>query len=130
MSIAVALDDLVAASEDYGWAYVITVRSDSTPHIVAATPTWTSDGARIDAGRSTLRNAAERPSVTLCFPPLDPGGYSLIVDGSAAVVDEAALMFTPTGAVLHRPAAGTDGGASAGSVTGCVSDCAPIPTAD
>lgn len=125
MSIPVALDDLVAATEDYGWAYLVTVRADATPHIVAVTPAWTRDGARIEAGRGTLRNAAEHPTITLCFAPLEPGGYSLIVDGTATVVEESTLAFAPTGAVLHRPATAPD----SGSVSGCISDCAPVPSA-
>lgn len=123
MSIPVAIDDLVAATADYGWAYLITVRDDSTPHVVAVTPDWAGGSGRFAAGRSTLRNAGERPSVTLCYPPLEPGGYSLIVDG-VATVDDATLSFAPTGAVLHRPA--TEPGQ--GAVAGCSNDCAPLPT--
>ncbi len=127
MSIPVELDDLVAATGDYGFAYVITVSEAGTPHLVAATPRWGDDGASIAVGRTTLRNATARPSISLCFPPVEAGGYSLIVDGVASVAGEGAITFVPSGAVLHRPAAG-EGASSGGAVEGCVSDCAPVPT--
>jgi Pyridoxamine 5'-phosphate oxidase len=125
MSIPVAIEDLVAATADYGWAYLVTVRDDETPHIVAVSAHWDSAGARIEAGRGTLRNARERPAITLCYPPREPDGYSLIVDGTATVTGDDSLELAPTGAVLHRPASG----AGAGSVTGCSNDCAPVPSA-
>ena len=105
MSIPVAVDDLAAAAADYGFAYVVTVGEDRRPHVVAATPNWRADGASIAVGRSTLRNVAAGSVVTLCFPPPDPGGYSLIADGTAeaATGDESAISFVPTNAVLHRP---------------------------
>ena len=122
MSIPVAIDDLAAATEEYGWAYLLTVRDDLRPHIVAVTPAW--DGSRlvIDVGRGTARNAAARSSISLCYPPAEEGGYSLIVDGEASVEGEATVHFAPTGAVLHRPA--PDG--FTGSATGCGNDCEPV----
>jgi hypothetical protein len=39
----------------------------------------------------------------MLFPPLDEGGMSLIVDGTAEV-EGATVLVTPTGAVLHRAA--------------------------
>ncbi|MGB0113523.1 MAG: hypothetical protein WBP59_09910 [Ilumatobacteraceae bacterium] len=125
MSIPVALDDLQAATSDYGWAYLLTVSDDQTPHIVAVTPVWDGDALRMEGGRRTAGNASERTSISLCYPPTEAGGYSLIVDG-VATVDAPTIRVAPSGAVLHRPA--TPG--SEGSVTGCASDCAPIPTAD
>ncbi len=122
MSIPVAIDDLAAAIEERGWAYLLTVRDDLRAHIVAVTPVWAGSELLIDVGRGTAHNAAERPLVSLCYPPKDPDGYSLIVDGSAEVSDDGSVRFTPTGAVLHRPAApGFDG-----SATGCGNDCEPV----
>lgn len=121
MSIPVAIDDLVAATSEYGWAYLLTVSDDQRPHVVAARPTWESETLVMDVGRRTASNAAARPSISLCYPPLEPGGYSLIVDGTASV-SESTVTFAPSGAVLHRPAAPD----SPGSVTGCVNDCAPL----
>jgi hypothetical protein len=119
MSIAVAIDDLPAAAADFGFAYVVTVGDDRRPHLVAATPSWTggdggTDGddgaagvtATIPVGRTTVRNVAGGSVVTLCFPPVEAGGFSLIVDGTAEAsgADDPVLTFHPTGAVLHRPA--------------------------
>ncbi len=124
MSIPVAIDDLAAATVDYGWAYLLTVRDDLRPHIVAVTPTWDDGDLVMDVGRGTSRNAGERPSITLCYPPVDDGGYSLIIDGTAASADAdtGSIRFVPTGAVLHRPAAPGFGG----SATGCGNDCEPV----
>ncbi len=122
MSIPVAIEDLAAATGRYGWAYLLTVRDDLRPHIVAVTPTWDGDQLVMSVGRGTARNAAARSAISLCYPPVDDGGYSLIVDGTATVVDEASVRFAPTGAVLHRPA--PDG--FTGSTTGCGNDCEPV----
>ena len=103
MSVAVELDDLQATSASYGWAYLMTVRDDLRPHAVAVSPTW-ADGALVMAvGRGSARNALTRSSITLCYPPLDTTGFSLIVDGIAAVEGDV-VTLTPTAAVLHRPA--------------------------
>lgn len=122
MSIPVAIDDLVEATGERGWAYFLTVRDDLRPHVVAVTPTWDGDLLTIEVGRGTSRNAAARPVVSLCYPPTEPDGYSLIVDGRADVPGEGIVRFSPTGAVLHRPAAPGAGS----STTGCGNDCEPV----
>ena len=121
MSIPVAIPDLEAATAERGWAYLLTVRRDLRPHVVAVTPVWEAERLAMDVGRGTARNASERSAVTLCYPPVEPDGYSLIVDGTAEVDGEGRLMFDPSGAVLHRPAPpGFDG-----SPAGCGSDGEP-----
>ncbi len=122
MSIPVELDDLRRATGDYGDAYVLTVRDDQRPHIVSALPVWEDGELVMSLGRGSTANASARPSISLCYPPPERGGYSLIVDGTATVGADGALRFTPTGAVLHRPA--TEG--SPPSATGCTSDCLPV----
>jgi hypothetical protein len=122
MSIPVAIADLATKTNEYGWAYLLTVRDDLRAHIVAVTPEWSGDQLLISVGRGTGRNAAERPNVSLCYPPVDAGGYSLIVDGDATVEDDSTIRFAPTGAVLHRPAPA----GFVGSATGCGNDCAPV----
>ena len=122
MSIPVAIPDLEAATAERGWAYLLTVRDDLRPHIVAVTPVWEGERMVIGVGRGTARNAGERPGVTLCYPPVEPGGYSLIVDGAASINAEGHVVFDPSGAVLHRPAAPGFGG----SATGCGNDCEPV----
>jgi hypothetical protein len=59
-------------------------------------------------GRSTRRNIAENPNVTVVFPPghdVDDeyGKYSLVIDGSAVERGDRVLV-TVRSAVLHRPA--------------------------
>jgi hypothetical protein len=75
-----------------------------------AVPTELRDGVlRMAAGRSTCANVTARRDVTMVFPHPVPGEYSLILDGQA-VADAGAdgtggsVAFTPTHAVLHRPA--------------------------
>jgi len=121
MSIPVAIADLVAATSDYDWAYLLTVSDDERPHVVAARPAWNAETLVMDVGRRTAANAAARTSISLCYPPVAAGGYSLIVDGEASV-DGSTVTFAPSGAVLHRPAAPD----APESVTGCVNDCAPV----
>ena len=57
--------------------------------------------------------------MTLVWPPTEPGGFSLLVDG-AATVDGETITVAPTKAMLHRPAPGPDG-LRAGS------DCVSVP---
>jgi hypothetical protein len=103
VSVPVSLDELQEKSAEFGWAYLLTVRDDLRPHAVAVSPTW-ADGALVMAvGRGSALNATARPSITLCFPPVDGTGFSLIVDGTAAVEGDV-VTLTPTAAVLHRPA--------------------------
>ncbi len=85
MSIPVAIDDLAPAIEQYRWAYLLTVRDDLRAHIVAVTPAWDGDALVMEVGKGTGRNASERPAVSLCYPPTEPEGYSLIIDGDASV---------------------------------------------
>ncbi len=122
MSIPVAIDDLAAAIERYGWAYLLTVRDDLRAHVVAVAPVWDDATLVMEVGRSTAHNATGRPSITLCYPPAVPDGYSLIVDGEASVEGDSTVRFAPSGAVLHRPAPA----GFAGSATGCGNDCAPV----
>jgi hypothetical protein len=122
MSIPVAIEDLTAATGERGWAYLLTVGDDVRPHVVAVDPVWDGDVLVVDVGRGTARNAAARPAISLCYPPVVDGGYSLIVDGEATVVGDSVVRFAPTGAVLHRPAPQGFSGAA----TGCGNDCEPV----
>jgi hypothetical protein len=125
MSIPVEIADLVPATERYGWAYLLTVRDDQRPHVVAVDPVWSDDVLQMTVGRGSAANAARRSQVSLCYPPLEPDGYSLIVDGTADVdLDAGSIRLAPATAVLHRPA--TPG--FAGSPSGCESDCLPVGT--
>ncbi len=122
MSVAVSLEELAEQVASFGsWPYVVTVSSDGRPHAVSVELAW--DGAAFHgtAGRGTLANAAARPdAVTLLWPPFEPGGYSLIVDGTATVAD-GAFILTPATAVLHRT-----GPPREDSSPSCTSDCIRI----
>lgn len=122
MSIEVKLSQLREAVAERRFAYLLTVTDDQRVHAVMATPTVTDAGLELDGlGRRTRANLEQRSAVTLVWPPAEDGGYSLIVDGEAALGDEGAHI-APGRAVLHRPANGD----SPESATGCGSDCVPI----
>ena len=119
MSVKVELDELAARLDEYGFAYLVTVSDAGAAHVIAVTPRLTADGVVADAlGRHSIANATAHPEVTMVWPPTQAGGYSLIVDGTATVGDEA-ITLSPTKAVLHRPAPGADG-------TRVGNDCQPV----
>lgn len=122
MSIAVPIDKL--RDEIAGLArapYLLTVTAEGRPHAVAVAVTATADALVMRAGGKTTANAARSPLVSLVWPADEAGGYSLIVDGDAAVGDGGDIRITPTGAVLHRP-----GPAPSSSPSACGSDCIPL----
>jgi hypothetical protein len=88
---------------------------------VLSTIAWEGDRIVVQAGRRTAGNAAAQSLVALLWPPLEAGGYSLIVDGGAAAAD-GRLLVEPTKAVLHRPGPPTP----AGAASGCTSDCVRV----
>jgi hypothetical protein len=121
----VDLQRLAAALDDFPFAYLITVDEDYRVHTVTVDPTLRE--AIIDVGLiggRTRKNLAQRADVTLLWPPLEPGGYSLIVDGRAHTSDAgeetARLEVVPTRALLHREA---DAPAGSVSARGCLHDC-------
>lgn len=112
MSVKVDLDKLADALADFALGYLITVGDDFRAHTVAVTPVLDHGVFTIGPlGNTTRRNAGAHDAVTVLWPPREPTGYSLIVDGTAEVTDEG-LRLTPGRAVLHRsaiePGAGTD----------------------
>ncbi|MFZ4810967.1 MAG: pyridoxamine 5'-phosphate oxidase family protein [Ilumatobacteraceae bacterium] len=103
MSIRVAIEELEQALAEYPWGYVLTVSDDGRAHVLAV-PTHYVDGVLVaPIGRSTTVNVSERPDVSMLFPPASGTGYSLIVDGTATIVD-GDLHLDPVTAVRHRPA--------------------------
>jgi hypothetical protein len=125
MSIPVPLDDLAQTLQRYPLAYLLTVSDGERVHAVAVSAAVETDRLRVGPlGRHTRANAAERPAVTLLWPPTEPDGYSLIVDGTAEPSDDGVLV-SPSRAVLHRAAAA--GAASAADEAACVSDCIEVP---
>jgi hypothetical protein len=122
MSIAVDLDKLAEALGGYSFAYLVTVGDDYRAHTVAVDPMLVGTGFVLDSvGNRTRRNASAHAGVTLVWPPQEPGGYTLIVDGTATSSGDG-LRITPTGAVLHRKP-GPDAPPSASA---CGDDCVPL----
>jgi hypothetical protein len=118
----VDLKALADALVDYPYAYLITVDEEYRVHTVTVEPQLRE--AILDIGLiggRTRNNLAHRADVTLLWPPHEPGGYSLIVDGRAEVTeagDETArLSVVPTRALLHRDADSPE------AAKGCLHDC-------
>lgn len=121
MSIGVAIGQLASTMANYRFAYLLTVTNDGRAHAVAVTPSVSGDTLLLEgAGTKSRANAAQRPSVSLVWPPAQADDYTLIVDGQSSESGDG-LAISPTRAVLHRPHAG-----GPGSPTGCDSDCVPI----
>jgi hypothetical protein len=124
MSVKVDLDQLAGALADFTFAYMITVGDDYHAHTVAVEPVLV-DGV-IDVGpigKSTRKNVAHHDGVTLVWPPREPGGYTLIVDGHGEPAEAGtSLKVVPNRAVLHRKAAPD----SPATATGCLHDCVPL----
>jgi hypothetical protein len=115
---------LAAALPDYPFAYLITVDDDYRAHTVTVEPELRE--AILDIGLiggRTRENLAHRSDVTLLWPPPEPGGYSLIVDGRAEATESDAqtvrLGVLPTRALLHRDADPD----SPEAAKGCLHDC-------
>lgn len=107
----------------YPFAYLITVDDDYRAHTVTVEPVLR-DLAVLDVGLiggGTRTNLAHRSDVTLVWPPPEPDGYSLIVDGQAEISEAGAetvrCAVTPTRALLHRNADSTS------VAKGCLHDC-------
>lgn len=126
MSIPVELSDLARALAEHGDGYLLTHGSRG---VKAITVTAHVDGdvVHVPGGsRGTSANLEADPTATLLFPPREPRGHTLLVDGTAEPVDDG-FVLTPASAVLHRPADHADGeadGASASSA--CGHDCNPV----
>jgi hypothetical protein len=122
MSVKVDLDELASALADFTFAYLITVGDDYRAHTVAVAPVLTDGVVDVGSiGNTTRKNVAQHDGVTLVWPPSQPGGYTLIVDGLGRPTDDA-LTVEPTRAVLHRPATPD----SPATNPGCLHDCVPL----
>ena len=102
MSIAVALEDLADKLDEYPWCYLVTT-GEERPHVLAVKPSVVEGGLRCETGHSSRANVVGNPLVVLMFPPSQPDGFSLLVDGEGEVNGDG-IVVKPTWAVLHRPA--------------------------
>jgi hypothetical protein len=102
-------------------AYLLTVAKDG-PHTSNVTIELRGGAIGCSVGVSAAKNIAREPNVSLFWPPTEPGGYALIVNGTA--VSERRLPgvtmaeITLTKSVLHRPGPKPDD-----SDGPCASDC-------
>jgi len=102
MSIPVEIDHLSQTLADFAAGYLVT-SDQGRVKVVSAEPVLADGAFRVAApGRGSLANVGVNPEVTLVWPPLEAPGFSLIVDGTAAV-DGHDVVITPTGGVLHKP---------------------------
>jgi hypothetical protein len=121
MSIEVQLPRLAETALAYTFAYLVTVGSDQRAHVAAVTPVVHDDVVLVaEPGRTSTRNVAAGSPVVLVWPPADPSGHSLIVDGVGEQRADG-LAIRPIRAVLHRPAPRP---ATRGD--GCDSDCIEV----
>jgi hypothetical protein len=126
MSIAVSIERLRDEVARFGSTpYLLTVSDDAHAHATAVTVEWQGDELVMGVGARSRRNAAVHPDVSLLWPPFEPGGYSLISDGVARDLGDEQMAFSPTKAVLHRPAPGQRASAAEGD---CSSHCVPLNT--
>jgi hypothetical protein len=121
MSVKVDLDRLAESLADFTFAYLITVGDDYRAHTVAVDPVLTDGVFDVGpVGNATRTNLAQRGDVTLVWPPREPGGYSLIVDGQGQPAEDT-LAVVPSRAVLHRKAP-----PRVATKPGCKDDCVPL----
>lgn len=105
-------------------AYLLTV-SKAGPHTSHVSVDLRANAIGCAIGASAARNIAGDPNVSLFWPPREPGGYAMIVNGIATGsiqpngVTMAEIKLTKS--VFHRP-----GPKPAGSDGPCASDCRRI----
>lgn len=104
MSVPVELEKLKESVDRFGaLPYLLTTAADDRPHAVSVHVSWEGAELVVRAGKKTLANAVARPLVSLLWAPVDGDGFSLIVDGTAAVEGDR-VSVRPSRAVLHRQA--------------------------
>lgn len=122
MSIPVEIAKLADALADHGAGYLLTSSADGAVKAVTVEPTLVDGVLRCPPSRGSAANLAANPKATLLFPPREPRGHTLLVDGTATASDEG-IDVTPASAVLHRPASHASGPVDG---EGCGNDCAPV----
>ena len=94
-------------------AYLLTVAQDG-PHTSHVSIELRDSTIGCAVGASAARNIVREPHVSLFWPPTEPGGYALIVNGVATGEHQATGVImaeiTLKKAVLHRPGPKPDDG--------------------
>lgn len=109
MSISVDLSDLPQTLGSYDFAYLLSASATDrgAPRVLAVRPRLREGVLHVSGlGERSCASIAQRPAVSLTWPPQKEDGYSLIVDGTAVLDIEqpGGVRITPGHAVLHRPA--------------------------
>ena len=101
MSVVVDLAEIPDRLREFDRGYLLTSRDGLVKAV--SVRAVVEDGTLVVAGpgRGSVANVGANPAVTLLFPPLEDGGMTLLVDGSAAAEGDD-VRVTPTGAVLHK----------------------------
>lgn len=128
MSVPVPVEELADAVTKFGpVTYLLTTGDDQRPHATHAVVTVAGNELSCGLGRRTARNAAARPNVSVLWPPVEEGGYSLIVDGEITVSgtpgEDAVGTVKVASAILHRPATGEPAPSGAAD---CDADCVEV----
>jgi hypothetical protein len=125
VSIPVEIADLERAMTEHDTAYLLS-NLDGRTHVVTVDPRVVDEVLVVDEpGRRTSANLSANACCTLVFPPREPHGYTLLVDGVATLTG-AGLEIRPDTAVLHRPASQADGPSGSGDAAECVNDCRAV----
>ena len=74
-------------------------------------------------GKGTVANLAENAAVTLVFPPREPKGFTLLVDGTGEVDGRRRPGHPGHARCCTGPASHADGPPAP---DGCGNDCAPV----
>jgi hypothetical protein len=97
---------LAEAVAQYGRdAYLLTIANDG-PHTSFVSVDLKGNVIACAIGKSAARNIAGEPNVSLFWPPREPGGYALVVNGTATGRREPSGVtraeITLSKSVLHR----------------------------
>ena len=103
---------LAEAISHYGREpYLLTVAKEG-PHTSHVTIELRDSSIGCIVGASAARNIAREPNVSLFWPPTEPGGYALIVNGAAVgkrlPTGVTVAEITLTKSVMHRPGSKPD----------------------
>ena len=129
MSIVVDLERLGETLAEYPFGYLLTTSRGAVKAVTISASVVDGEVDIPVGSGGSADNLASNPVATLLFPPTEPHGYSLIVDGTASATDRG-FRLTPAKAVLHRPADHAQAADGSGPAhthdSGCGHDCRPL----
>lgn len=111
------------AIEIYGKTALLLTAAPAGPHTAHVQVTLDGDALRFTLGGTALANAKNNPNVSLLWPPIEQGGYSIIINGKLQLDSANSATVKISKSVFHRPGESTlDDGL-------CTSDCLPLTLA-